>query len=351
MYDANALSFHFRLRRSANGIVPEGHSPRYTAIALIGLAGESTASRATVTAPHSAEEVCAHLLETVATSDNLGDVALAIWAAGLLGQEAGTYEAARRLSALSPVELPHPVVELAWTLTALTVMPQADKVGLRDRVAERLMSVFNPGSSLFPHVAGAASARSHVCCFADVIYPIQALSIYSAAAGNQRALDVASQCATHLCGTQGEAGQWWWHYDYRTGAVIEGYPVYAIHQDAMGPMGLLALREAQGPDFTDAIVWGLDWLKASPELEGKSLIDPGADLIWRKVARREPRKVTRYLQAAASRVHSSLRVPAIDRLFPAAAIDYEDRPYHLGWLLHAWQADRVAELKKRKVRA
>ena len=351
MYDPKAQSFYFRLDRTAAGIVPRGHSPRYTAITLIGLATEPAADRAPITAPHSVDEVCARLLKEVATSDNLGDVALSIWAAGLLGHTQEIYEAARRLSALSPLDNGHPVVELAWTLVALTKVPQADKAGLRDGVAARLMSLFNPASSLFPHLAAGTGARAHVSCFADLIYPIQALSLYSAAARSQQALDIASRCATHLCSTQGDAGQWWWHYDYRTGAVIEGYPVYAIHQDAMGPMGLHDLREAGGPDCSGAIVRGLDWLVSAPELNGGSLIDVEADLIWRKVARREPRKATRYVQAAASRVHPSLRVPALDMVFPAVAIDFEDRPYHLGWLLHAWQGARATGLSMEKGRA
>jgi hypothetical protein len=351
MYDPAAGVFVFRLRRTGDAVVAEGRSPRYTAITLIGLAGESAADRALVTGPHTSEDICSRLLREVATSDNLGDVALTVFAAGLLGQADQAYEAARRLSALSPVDGVHPVVELAWTLTALTMVPQADKAQLRDRVAERLMATFNPVSSLFPHVAGATGARAHVSCFADLIYPIQALSLYATATGSQRALDIAAACATHLCALQGADGQWWWHYDYRTGAVIEGYPVYAIHQDAMGPMGLHDLREAKGPDFTASIIRGLDWLASSPELGGASLIDTDADLIWRKVARREPGKTARYVQAAASRVHSSLRMPAMDLMFPAAAIDYEDRPYHLGWLLHAWPGRRVMELKAQGVRA
>jgi hypothetical protein len=109
----------------------------------------------------------------------------------------------------------------------------------------------------------------------------------------------------------------------------------------MGPMGLLALRDAGGADCTPAIRRGLEWLAAAPELLGASLIDADADLIWRKVARREPRKAVRYLQATASRVHPGLRVPGVDVVFPATAIDYEDRPYHLGWLLYAWRGGEL----------
>jgi hypothetical protein len=104
---------------------------------------------------------------------------------------------------------------------------------------------------------------------------------------------------------------------------------------------LFALRDAGGPDFTREIHDGLRWLVSAPELAGGSLIDAQADLVWRKVARREPRKAVRYLQATASRIHTACRLPAVDLMFPARAIDFEDRPYHLGWLLYAWN-DRVS---------
>jgi hypothetical protein len=52
--------------------------------------------------------------------------------------------------------------------------------------------------------------------------------------------------------------------------------------------------------------------------------------------------LSRYLQAGASRLSPALRVPGLDLLFPPRAIDYEDRPYHLGWVLYAWPEARVA---------
>jgi hypothetical protein len=344
MYSKRDRMFVFRVRRTPDGIIQEGLSPRYTAITLLGLATLPDDVTTTVTGQHSTRDVCERLLEHVAHSNNLGDVALSLWAAGLLGHH-DLGAAAVRLPVLRPLDHPHPVVELAWLLSALSEVPSANRGRLRDQVAQRLMSAFDPRSQLFPHtVGGPRSARSHVSCFADLIYPIQALSKYAKASGHEGALNMASACATRLCSLQGEAGQWWWHYDYRSGLVIERYPVYAIHQDAMGPMGLLALFEAGGPDFRKKIDRGLEWLVSAPELRGESLIDHTADLVWRKVARREPRKAVRYLQATASRIHPSGRIPAVDLVFPARMIDFEDRPYHLGWLLYAW-AGRSSVMK------
>jgi hypothetical protein len=342
MYSPSDRLFVFRLRRTNAGMIQEGLSPRYTAITLIGLADASDSDIAATLGGHTTGDVLGSLTAALSQRENLGDIALTTLAAWMM-ESREVPALVKRLAALGPADREHPVVEIAWALSALSDVRNAAANGLRDQIASRLMSVFSTESELFPHIAGGTpSARSHVTCFADLIYPIQALAKYSAATGNAKALDISARCARRLCGLQGEAGQWWWHYDYRTGRVLERYPVYAIHQDAMGPMGLFALLDAGGPDFTSEIRRGLQWLLSAPELKGGSLIDQGADLIWRKVARREPRKAVRYFQAAASRLHSGLRVPAVDAIFPAGPIDFEDRPYHLGWLLYAWPTSRVA---------
>jgi hypothetical protein len=140
-----------------------------------------------------------------------------------------------------------------------------------------------------------------------------------------------------MCQLQGPKGQWWWHYDGRTGQVVERYPVYSVHQDAMAPMALFTLAEACGGDHSGSIEKGLRWLTDPPERAG-SLINTERNVIWRKVARREPRRLVRSLQAATSRMHPSLRMPGVDVVFPPVSIDYETRPYHMAWILHAWPA-------------
>jgi hypothetical protein len=235
-------------------------------------------------------------------------------------------------------------VDVAWALMALCNDLDAPAGALRHRLARRLIASFDAGAATFPHVLGArpGGLRQHVCCFADLVYPIQALARYTAVFGDPDARDVALRCAKEMCARQGPEGQWWWHYDRRSGRVVERYPVYAVHQDAMAPMALFALEDATGSAFDAEIARGLGWLTCARELAGRSLIDESAGLIWRKVARRELGKTSRYLQAIASKLHDELRVPGLDFVFPPGAVDYEDRPYHLGWLLHAWPGTRLA---------
>jgi hypothetical protein len=343
MYRPDEGLFAFRIGRSGKELILQGVSPRYTAIALIGLAGEEEAVQRSVLGGRTAREACARLLDERKRPENLGDVGLTLWAASAAGCK-DRQSVVEQLLALRPADAPHPTVDVAWTLAALCADLRAVVGSLRQRLAHRLIGSYGRGVGTFPHRLGGRGIglRDHVCCFADLVYPVHALARYAEVFGDTEARDVALSCAGEICARQGLDGQWWWHHDCRTGDVIERYPVYAVHQDAMAPMAFLAVESAAGVDLRSSIDMGLAWLAHAPELSGGSLVDEGADLIWRKVARREPAKLARYLQAAASRLNPALRIPGLDSLFPPGAVDHEDRPYHLGWLLHAWPADRAA---------
>jgi hypothetical protein len=125
----------------------------------------------------------------------------------------------------------------------------------------------------------------------------------------------------------------------RTRTVVEGYPVYSVHQDAMAPMALFDLAEAGGDDHLEAIRRGLAWMIDAPEI-GRSLIDENETLIWRKVGRSDPRKLVRKLRALARRLDRDSELAWLDRMFPAATVDWESRPYHLAWVLYAFLGGR-----------
>ncbi|MHC4717104.1 MAG: hypothetical protein ACYS5V_09055 [Planctomycetota bacterium] len=338
MYRPAERLFAHHLRRDAGSDVLEGVSRRYTATVLIGLAGEGDDVAAAVLAGDAPSEVCGALVERVEEYHDLGEVALTVWAARLLDHPDAAH-AVDRLARMSPAERAFPTVELAWALTALVVEgAEATDVALSNALAERLIASFDSRSGLFSHwPKGAKSCglRSHVTCFADFVYPVQSLSYYHLATGDDRALETACACADRMCRLQGSEGQWWWHFDVRTGRLLEPFPVYSVHQDSMAPMALRVLERASGRDYSGPIARGLAWLVQPPEISG-SLIDVDSELIWRKVARREPGKLARGLQAAASRAHPMLRMPALNLLLRPGAVDYETRPYHMGWILHAW---------------
>ncbi len=285
-----------------------------------------------------AAEYCDRILPRILRLSNLGDVALIAWAAAEL-QHGDLRVAVERLRDLLCSDRHDSTVETAWALSGLlAARHQLDVEADLEATNKRLERSFNRTSALFAHWTHPRSAvrgRSHVACFADQVYPIQALARYHSSFNNTRSLTLAEACAAQICARQGRHGQWWWHYDVRTGDVIEGYPVYSVHQDAMAPMALIALAEAGGTDHAESICRGLSWMKRAPEV-AKSLIDDEHVLIWRKVGRPDPWKLVRAARAVMSRIHRGARLQWMDALFPANRIEYECRPYHFGWLLFTW---------------
>ena len=345
MYDRAARRFVFCVRRSGRSTVGEGLSARYTAITAIGLAREDSDVVRDILGGEHLGDLLRRLIDDADTMTNLGDLALLAWAGRLW--DCNTDRVWSRIQTFQPDTHTHPTVEVAWTLSASVVDPVAPGA-LGERLADRLCRAFAPDAGLFPHPVGArGSMRAHISCFADFVYPTLALAQFGRAAHDRASIVCAARAAETMCRLQGTDGQWWWHFDYRTGRIVEPYPVYAVHQDAMAPMALFAVADAVGRDFSAAISRGLQWLSSAPELQGGSLIDADAGLIWRKVARREPAKLSRRVQAVVSRVSADMRAPRLDQLFPPTAIDYEDRPYHLGWILYAWPADRGSQWDRR----
>jgi len=366
MYEPRSRSFPqtVRGRRAGMRVVAEGMSVRYTAVAALGLSRTSAPACREVLAGHELVDLLPGILGLALASRDTGATALSLWAALEVGSE-GMPSAVRaqseritraldRLLASVRSDAPVAAVDHAWTLTALVCADRADELadvvggslGGRDAVAEaaeraarRLLDA-QGAAGLFPHVLPAEHLnrfRSHVACFADQVYSLQALTRYAAATGDDRALVAAGRCAEHLAAVQGDEGQWWWHYDWRGGRVVERYPVYSVHQHAMAPMALLELREAGGPDHRRAVARGLGWLLERPE-SSDDLIAEDLGVVWRKVGRADPRKMVRTARSVASARRPSARLGWLDHVFPPGSIDRECRPFELGWLLYAWHA-------------
>jgi hypothetical protein len=341
MFDDEAGLFVIRLDRRSSGVVPAGLSRRYTAMVLLGLCSEAPDVASTSLRGRSVAGTAGRLIDSAGPKDSLGDLALIAWAARAAGCPAGNIW--KLIEERQPATLPYPTVELAWAVSAAAAVPAIAESTFGRGLAARLRGAFHSETGIFSFECGGkpTGIRSHVSCFADFVYPAMALAQFGAATGDQASITVASEAALAMCRLQGANGQWWWHFDHRTGRVIEQYPVYAVHQDAMAPMALFAVAQAAKLNFDEPIARGLEWLQSAPELDGGSLVDSDAGLIWRKIARREPAKLNRYVQAGVSYLSPHLRAPGMNVVFPPVAVDYEDRPYHLGWILYAWPTYRA----------
>jgi len=314
---------------------PAGTSLRYAAIVALGLLRVSGAEQQTVLAGQTCDELIGLLAKRLDGITGIGDTALLSWAAA----EAGHSElphALARLAELDRKPRPLDVVSAAWVVSALVAARhRADVEEHLAAARKRLLAA--RGEFAYPHTTGPAAPwyRAHVGSFADQVYPIQALARLHASSADPEALAAANEVARVICDAQGPAGQWWWHYDSRTGGVVEGYPVYTVHQHAMAPMALLDLADADGEPHLDNICRGLRWLAAPPEADVQLVLDD-PPITWRKVARGDQRKLVRGLRAATTRLHPGTRIQALDRMYPPGVVDHECRPYELGWLLMTW---------------
>ncbi|MFE2231060.1 hypothetical protein ACFXA4_00470 [Streptomyces sp. NPDC059442] len=318
-----------------------GTSLRYAAITALGVRFLPLDRQRAVLGGHTAEEFTGLLIQQLRSVVNLGDAALVAWAAAETGHPKLS-DALDRVAALDESGRPQYTVEAAWVLSALAAARST--VDVEERLAaarDRLMGARIDGSPLFPHATGPGLNpwyRSHVGCFADQTYPLQALARAHASGDDPEALAAADACAARICALQGDGGQWWWHYDAPRGEVVEGYPVYSVHQHAMAPTALLDLADAGGTDFGAAIRLGLRWMTDVPELGpgGEPLVLDELGVTWRKVYRGDPKKAVRAARGLTTRVAPGLKLRPLDRVFRPASVDRECRPYEFGWMLYAW---------------
>ncbi|MFJ9832800.1 hypothetical protein ACIRU2_15625 [Streptomyces sp. NPDC101169] len=350
-----AFAFTMAGHRSPDGswtLERRGTSTRYAAITALGARFLPEDRQRAVLGGRSAQEFTGLLIESLPSVTNLGDAALIAWAAADTGHPKLS-DALDRMNALDEEGRPQYTVEAAWVLSALAAAHgTVDVEGRLTTARDRLLRARIGNGPLFPHATGPGLVpwyRAHVSCFADQTYPLQALARAHACGhggGDPEALAAAEACAARICELQGDGGQWWWHYDARTGGVVEGYPVYSVHQHAMAPTALFDLADAGGTDFAASVRRGLRWMTDVPELAGalgkqEPLILDELGVTWRKVFRGDPKKAVRAARGLGTRVVPHLRLKPLDRVYRPVSVDRECRPYEFGWMLHAWQGGRV----------
>lgn len=337
--------------RNGSGAIAEGDNLRYTINVAQGLAWTSELEQRTVLGGRTAVELTLSCIDRAAESGEPGAIALAAWAAA---ETAGIF--ASNLFNLLETSLSHDktiqTVSCAWALTAALAARHLGPTTEVQRLASRLLLHAQADSGLFRHISpsGAAGfARGHVGCFADQVYPIQALARLGFMDDDAVAMRAAEACAARIVALQGEAGQWWWHYDTRNGSVVEGYPVYSVHQHAMAPMALLDLYEAGGTDHRAALAKGLHWLDERPETS-EPIVSPEDGMIWRKVGRIEPPKLVRSVAAVTTALAAGWHLPGLHTIFPPVKVDRECRPYEFGWMLYAWRSRGVVRALRQHTR-
>ncbi len=352
----------FAFRIEGHRDKPVGSSVRYTAITEIGL---RSAAAHGLSSPVDLDKLDAALSKVLPDVDNSGDLGLILWATagrnGLLAEETlrrllsfGRFERVRGGNKVHSTEL-------AWVTRGLAEALAAD-VGSSRVVEARLGAAFRRlmemrGASGLMCFARPVLNRimmpkdflqSELGFFDAQVYTIQAALRYDELLGSTDAREAAFRIGEILLSHQHALGQWAWHYNVRTGRLVDLYPVYSVHQDGMAPMALLPLERALGLSTTSAVARGVEWLFGRNEL-GFSMANPERALIRRSIRRRDPLKrvVVPLKLASLARLGHQYDIGASFSDPSSLEVDRELRPYHLGWCLHAF-SELVGEARRRK---
>jgi hypothetical protein len=337
MFDPERRLFCYTYARTEGGMARQGISHRYTLMTLLGLRRyESSVQKS----PIDLQPVLDDLLRDSSWINSAGDLGLLLWTCSELAPDRvpQLYRDVKAAEALTqfPDGQQGCSMEVAWYLTGLANccrIGHSDLPGLSGQIAAaRKILESNCGpSGVYGHLTWSKSAKAQlrrkIGSFADQVYPTIAFSHLSRALQDAEAREMALRTARTMCQLQAPLGEWCWHYNSVTGRVVNRYPVYSVHQHAMGPMMLFAAQEASGCDFSEAVYKGLAWIGGQNELRF-DFVDKSLNLIWRCL----------YLERADAYLDTTLRALKLRR---GAAngrrrIRYECRPYELGWLLYAF---------------
>jgi hypothetical protein len=347
MFDPEKKLFCYRVRRTPQGLIREGHSHRYTVMALLGL---HALQKSGAPCPIAIDVVFESCVSDTRWIGGVGDLGLLIWLTAEYAPDQldGLFQRVGLETCLDRFQDAREArtMELAWFLTGLCHAAIASPQGrwpLDDLAVETYHRLQDnrDESSLFGHLGRRNSwkglVRGRIGTFADQIYPIYALSKFATAFNLEEPLESAMECASVICRLQGNLGQWWWFYDSATGRVACRYPVYSVDQHGMAPLALFALEQATGQPFQDYIYRGLGWIYGSNEL-GEDLRSASGELIWRCIVPK--RNQRRYWDT----VLSFIRTPKEYASVRSLHVLHESRPFELGLLLYSFAKFGMAKI-------
>jgi hypothetical protein len=344
-YVPDAALFAHKAFRSERGCRTVGTNTLYTAACLIGLAADGSPDARDFLA-EIVDRSTAMLVGVSMTSEDPALLGATAWALALLEDQRACdlVERIRRLNprratamgaGLALAGLSHASVRLPHLRGAARSAAQQWAATLEARFVSRagLFAAAEPGE------LRADPAHRFVTSFASQVYPVVGMAEHVLATSTAPP-DSIFRAANTVSQAQGPLGQWWWMYSTRTGHVLEGYPVYVVHQDAMAVMALAALARLGDRSNLGALESGLRWLNGDNELKRPLVFD---DPPWfhRAIQRRRSdadgyggmSRANHVRVVLSSAVGSAPR--ATDKRGRGFEILAEDRPYHLGWVLLA----------------
>jgi hypothetical protein len=346
MYDDAAHLFSHKTLVKDGAYVNQAPNLHYSAISLVGLLLDSGGSLDSVIPLGSVlDEI--HTAAPDAAPGVLGNL---LWASSLAGDGRAERVVEMVERRLRPAQLDSATLggllnglsETAKAFPALVDRVRRPAAALKDELLARFIEGADVFRGMPPRPTGFRSAViREVSSFATQVYPLHGLAAYYAWTQETPA-PALGRVASRLVEAQGDQGQWWWLYSTRRRAVLEGYPVYSVHQDGMAFMGLAPLEALGIGSYRPALDLGVAWLYGENELS-RSLVESDPPIIFRNIQRKGSDADAAFGISRANYwkvALKSLAAPRGEAVDPPDAgsleVLRECRSYHLGWALTAY---------------
>jgi hypothetical protein len=342
--DASGLYSH-KARWSPTGVRSEGSNALYSAMTAIGIQRDDRVSEPKSPAlERTLDAIHAHALHACSPA---GLLPTTIWAFAVARDDrtrslVKTLGDRLRPSRSSSMELGLTLSGLAAAMAAFPGSRQSCSK-LAAIAKEELLDRYSDSGRLFRARSRTLSSGRNLdwrmTSFASQVYPIHGLAQLAQVSETDPSTEI-QRAAERLVEKQGPLGQWWWTYSLRNGRVLDGYPVYSVHQDAMAFMALAPLQNLGVRSYGHELARGLRWIFGENEL-GCPLVDFDRPFVSRCIQRRgadadgslgmSKSQRRRALFASWGLRSTADRDPGEEQL----ELLEECRPYHLGWVLYA----------------
>jgi hypothetical protein len=223
--------------------------------------------------------------------------------------------------------------DLAWALWGACGAARAGLAGAEDTARAIFAAVrrdfVSRKSGLPRHTT--SRYRRDIVSFGSLVYFLRAMHEFALTFDDRSAAELFEAGVARALVFQGPRGEWPWLIRTSTGAVVDPYPVFSVHQDSMALLFLLPAVDRGISGAVDAVPRSLAWCYGANELSEDFYVEEPF-FAYRSIERvgSAPR-LRRYVRAL---TEPTRRAATFDA--GRVRVNRECRSYHLGWILYVW---------------
>ncbi len=269
---------------------------------------------------------------------NIGDKGLLLYALSLY-QHDEAKQFSQDLCRLSKEKILNcNIQEITWLLLGLTKYYEFVKddriIPFASRIFKYIIKFYLNIDSLFPRHDIKNKFRERFISFGGIAYYLKAIYEYSRVFNDNYASVLFKELTKIMMSLQGIDGGWGWFYDNKNPKVLDWFPIYSVHQDAMALLFLFPAIKYFPEEANKSIIKSVNWLFGNNVLKAQ-MISYKPFFIYRSIKRK-------YLfNEKFERIIRSYKNVLLNKqdIYPPNTeleINPECRSYHVAWIIYVW---------------